>query len=634
MSRLTYDCIRSILEHEDQNLSDGIIVQILNPKVSTLEDKIYCKGAISCGNLSVYCVIKGTCAKESKEQYGAYELNKYDVVKFTKWQVKEAGSSTSKQKTFLIISGPYQILKTGLTSNIGNPRSYYDFPRGEGIPAPDPKNCIIPGSASTKEEVKESPAIKSKGRKSTIRMDGSPSKDVTDDYMPIKAISNQTFDWVILAKVTSKSAIRHYNNKNGPGKLFNVELADGYGTQIQATAFNAVVDKFYDMIEVGKIYRISNCSVKVANKKFSSIKHDYCLFINENSTFAISEDQGADIADVQISRIGLHIVANTSEGNALDLVCIPIEDYGTREILTKSGQTRKLRTILVVDDTKTEKMEEDEVLGIEVQIWGDKPENIRIDEGKILVIKGCRTNKFRDNISITCGDNNSFYYFEDVKHIKEMLLVMKWYKGITKGGKDIKSKVVNISGESSEDSSKTPTRMLIQADIERLEYYYTYVTLDLIRADERAVYTACPECRKKIDQSIEGKWECHACSKAFDKPNYTYMLSCKISDGYAYGERVGVKWLSAFGDQGQQLIGSISAHEYYKNCNEDLNDRDKLKDLAKENQFKKFRVLIKKSENEYQGEIRDRFTAIKIFPSRVAQENTHLLDILNQYNGA
>lgn len=66
---------------------------------------------------------------------------------------------------------------------------------------------------------------------------------------PISSLSPYQNKWVIKARVTSKSAIRTWNNAKGEGKLFSMDLMDESG-QIRATAFRDQVDKFYDMIEV------------------------------------------------------------------------------------------------------------------------------------------------------------------------------------------------------------------------------------------------------------------------------------------------------------------------------------------------------------------------------------------------
>lgn len=58
-----------------------------------------------------------------------------------------------------------------------------------------------------------------------------------------------TIDWKTKARVIAKSSIRNWSNAKGDGKLFFMDLMDRTG-QIRATAFNDLVDKFYNTIEV------------------------------------------------------------------------------------------------------------------------------------------------------------------------------------------------------------------------------------------------------------------------------------------------------------------------------------------------------------------------------------------------
>lgn len=56
---------------------------------------------------------------------------------------------------------------------------------------------------------------------------------------------------------------------------------DKNGTQIQATFFKDACDKFEPIIQEGKIYLLSNGTVKIANQKFTSIKNDFCLVFDK-----------------------------------------------------------------------------------------------------------------------------------------------------------------------------------------------------------------------------------------------------------------------------------------------------------------------------------------------------------------
>ena len=54
--------------------------------------------------------------------------------------------------------------------------------------------------------------------------------------------------WTIIARVTNKSAIRHYERNNSKGIYFNVKLIDDTG-EILATGFNEECDKFYELLK-------------------------------------------------------------------------------------------------------------------------------------------------------------------------------------------------------------------------------------------------------------------------------------------------------------------------------------------------------------------------------------------------
>lgn len=47
--------------------------------------------------------------------------------------------------------------------------------------------------------------------------------------------------------------------------------------------FNEAAKKFFEKFEMGKVYYVSKGSLKLANKKFSTLKNDYEMTLNENS---------------------------------------------------------------------------------------------------------------------------------------------------------------------------------------------------------------------------------------------------------------------------------------------------------------------------------------------------------------
>mmetsp|Transcript_8449 Transcript_8449/g.7460 ORF Transcript_8449/g.7460 Transcript_8449/m.7460 type:complete len:95 (+) Transcript_8449:381-665(+) len=76
----------------------------------------------------------------------------------------------------------------------------------------------------------------------------------------------------------------------------------------------------------------------------------------------------------------------------------------------------------------------------------------------------------------------------------------------------------------------------------------------------------------------------------------------------------------------------MKASKYHEMMDNEYNNLDELKEIGKINSYKKYRILCKKSQSDFNGELRDRYTAIKIYPVNIKQENTFLIDLLGEYH--
>ena len=72
-----------------------------------------------------------------------------------------------------------------------------------------------------------------------------------------------------------------------------ITIIDMYGTQIEATFFNKSAEKFDELIIENKVYLFSNGCVKMANKKFTSVKNDFCVVFEENAQIVEVPDDGS-----------------------------------------------------------------------------------------------------------------------------------------------------------------------------------------------------------------------------------------------------------------------------------------------------------------------------------------------------
>jgi replication factor A1 len=76
-------------------------------------------------------------------------------------------------------------------------------------------------------------------------------------YTPIKTLNTYSMDWKIKARITKKHQKKPWKNAKSAGSLLNLELIDSYGTQVLATFFNDMADKWDEVLQEGNVYLFS-----------------------------------------------------------------------------------------------------------------------------------------------------------------------------------------------------------------------------------------------------------------------------------------------------------------------------------------------------------------------------------------
>ena len=101
------------------------------------------------------------------------------------------------------------------------------------------------------------PAADYRAGNSAIARNEAPAKIV-----PINSLNAYQNRWTIKARVSVKGTVRTYHNARGEGKVFSFDLVDSAGGEIKVTAFTDACDKFYELIQKGKVYMVSKASLK------------------------------------------------------------------------------------------------------------------------------------------------------------------------------------------------------------------------------------------------------------------------------------------------------------------------------------------------------------------------------------
>ncbi|KOB71368.1 Replication protein A1 [Operophtera brumata] len=149
----------------------------------------------------------------------------------------------------------------------------------------------------------------------------------------------------------TKSAIRSWSNAKGEGKLFSMDLCDESG-EIRATAFRNECEKFYDMIQVDKVYYISRGQLKTANKQFSNLKNDYEMTFGSETVVAECTEDASSVPTIKYDFVAINEIGNKTPDSLLDVIGVCKGAADVQELTARStGKLLKKREVTLVDSS-------------------------------------------------------------------------------------------------------------------------------------------------------------------------------------------------------------------------------------------------------------------------------------------
>lgn len=496
--------------------------------------------------------------------------------------------------------------------------SYHNVPNPRPTFRPESSVDNVPNfRATVQPPYQPPPQYKNRG---TMFKNEAPAR-----IIPINALNPYQGRWAIKARVTAKGDQRRYNNARGDGKVFSFDLLDSDGGEIRVTCFNAVLDRFYDIIEVGRVYLISKGSLKPAQKNFNHLKSDWEITLDATSTVELFPDEDGSIPDQLFDFKPISAIENAESNSILDVIGIVISVNPSATILRKNGMETQRRILNLKDWSGR---------SVEITLWGEvcNREGQKLEEMlasgifPVLAVKAGKVNDFSGK-SIGTIHSTQLYINPD---LPEAHKVRDWFDRVGKDAVSVSiSKEIMPGGGTKNEIRKTVSQIKDEGlgRSDKPDWIMVRATISFIKTDSFC-YTACPlmigdrQCSKKVSRSGDTGWQCDRCNQEFEECDYRYLLQAQIQD------HTGLTWVTAFQESGADILGCSAKELYFLKY--DGQDEEKFADIVRSSLFNQFMFKLKIKEEMYGDEQRVKITVVKADKVNYSAENRYMLDMISK----
>jgi replication factor A1 len=458
---------------------------------------------------------------------------------------------------------------------------------------------------------------------------GSAGASNASHITPIAQLNMYQNKWVIKARVTSKSDIRTWSNAKGEGSLFSIELLDSSGMDVRATLFKEAVDKFYNMLEVGKVYTLTGGRLKVANMQYNTCKSNFEITFDQNSEIHLDNDTG-DICK-QIYEFCKIADLETVEANKnVDVLAIvKVVSDPVTIVSKKSGNELIKCDLTLVDDSQVE---------VNLTLWGEKATQAPSLYGgsPVVAFRRARVSDYGGK-SLSGGDG-----IDVNPDVPEASQLQSWWTQSGSSGGTARSLSSSLGGGAGKIDSLAERKEIAAIKNDNLGYtnpdkpdWLSFkATITFIKKDKEggAWYPACANAgepcknRFKVTQTVDGQWYCDKCQGTYQNCIRRWIFSGVVEDSTSS------TWVSFFNEQAESLFAGATADDVYnKTYAGDGHDQDAYDSYFARAQFMECIFKCKVKNEMVNEESRVKTSVYSLHPVDYVKESRDLLAAIEKF---
>jgi len=395
--------------------------------------------------------------------------------------------------------------------------------------------------------------------------------------------------------------MRTYVRNGQNGQVFSVDLLDAEGGEIRCSFFNDAASKFHAELAQGKIYTFANGSVKVANKKYNSLNHNYEIAFAEGNAAIHAQDDDSKISQMNWNIQSIRSLMNKEPPFNADLCGIIHKFESVTTIRTKKDNNEVSKRLVSFADSSGS--------SIDITLWGELAEmdDTYFSNNPAVCMKSVGIREWGTRTGSLSTKSN---FVKDSAN-DDIAKQQTWWA--ENGKLAALTNLTQVQGGGI-GGGKTPWATMAEMKIQGQDpiflsgndakYFNCFVRLVNMKISDRdgkqqiPYYAACPKCNRKVDGS-------NSCIEhGTVEPTQRFMFSAAFSD------HTDNLWLSCFDDTGINVFGCPASKM-----------KDEIESMAPEkfNSFMKTysykdgltKLTIRVKPDVYNDESRPRYTCVR-----------------------